>query len=71
MTTLPRGTYKQEKKKNKDGSDVDTEPICVISTFWRFWNQYYPKLRLKRPSEDVCTYCYQFHHKVSLFVVFH
>jgi hypothetical protein len=71
MTTLPRGSYKKEKNKNKDGSDVETEPICVFSTFLCFWKVHYPKLRLKSPSEDVCTYCYQFHNKVSIFVMFY
>jgi hypothetical protein len=69
MITLPRGGYRHEKKKNDDGSDVETQPICSNSTFYRFWKEHYPKLILKRPSEDACTYCYQFHHKVRIFVV--
>jgi hypothetical protein len=65
MNLKPRGNYDAEMKQGVDqnGNTFDVKPISALSTFHLFWRKHYPNLRLKKPAEDVCTYCYQFHHK--------
>jgi hypothetical protein len=65
MNLQPRGNYEPEMKQgvDHDGNAFEVKPICALSTFLMFWKKNYPHLRLKKPAEDVCTYCYQFHHK--------
>jgi len=65
MNLQPRGNYEPEMKQgvDHDSNAFEVKPICALSTFLMFWKKNYPHLRLKKPAEDVCTYCYQFHHK--------
>jgi hypothetical protein len=35
-------------------------PIPSWTSYRSFWNKEYPNLRVSRPTEDICSYCYQF-----------
>ncbi len=32
-------------------------------SYRRFWSTNYPNLKVSRPAEDICSYCYKFHNR--------
>jgi hypothetical protein len=49
---------------NKGTLSVERQPAALPIPSWTsyrsFWNKEYPDLRVSRPTEDICSYCYQF-----------
>ena len=63
-----RGWELERHKKGDYNATVvndDFLPICSWYKFRSFWKQHYPKLRIGRSSEDVCTACHIFHNKMK------
>ena len=56
VTVGPNETLKAE------GADR-TEDAVALSTYYTKWKTDYPSLKVSRPAEDICYYCYTFANK--------
>ena len=56
VTVGPNGSLKAE------GAD-GTEDAVALSTYYTKWKTDYPSLKVSRPAEDICYYCYTFANK--------
>jgi len=56
VTVGPNGMLKAE------GAD-GTEDAVALSTYYTKWKTDYPSLKVSRPAEDICYYCYTFANK--------
>ncbi len=38
---------------------------CILSwkSYRKFWSTHYPNLKVSRPVEDICSYCYKVHNR--------
>jgi hypothetical protein len=52
-----------KKRKDEDwlASDLEYGEVCSWAFFWGYWNCYYSKIVVRKPSKDICGLCYQFH----------
>lgn len=46
-----------------NGKVVDPEEFVSLSTYCSIWKREYPQLKVSRPVEDICQYCYIFAHR--------
>jgi hypothetical protein len=56
VTVGPNGTLKAEGAGG-------TEDAVALSTYYKKWKTDYPSLKVSRPAEDICYYCYTFANK--------
>jgi hypothetical protein len=42
------------------GKAVDSREYVSLTTYYYKWKQLYPHLKVSRPAEDICQYCYAF-----------
>ena len=42
------------------GKAVDSRAYVSLTTYYYKWKQLYPHLKVSRPAEDICQYCYAF-----------
>lgn len=57
VTVGPNGTLTVE------GADGTEDPFVAFSTYYTKWKTDYPSLKVSRPAEDICYYCYTFANK--------
>ena len=43
-----------------EGNDVDKAQFVSMSTYFYFWKRNFPQLKISRPVEDICPYCFAF-----------
>ena len=43
-----------------EGNVVDKALFFSISTYFYFWKRNFPQLKISRPVEDICPYCFAF-----------
>ena len=49
---------------SEDPNSSNTYQECVAwSVYWSFWGDEYPYLKVNRPSEDICGYCFRFSNR--------
>jgi hypothetical protein len=58
ILTNNKGTI--QKRPAAGGGGMQDVPSW--STYLSFWNKHYPNLKVSRPAEDICPYCYVFHN---------
>jgi hypothetical protein len=46
-----------------DGKVVDPGEYVSLQTYFSKWKSDYPQLKVSRPAEDICQYCYVFAHR--------
>jgi hypothetical protein len=57
VTVGPNGTLTVEC------ADRTGDPFVAFSTYYTKWKTDYPSLKVSRPAEDICYYCYTFANK--------
>lgn len=68
MSTTSKGTTKKSLREDQDWvENTENEPskICHWRSFWKFWQQSFPKLRVRKPSADVCGDCHKFFNRIK------
>ena len=43
-----------------DGNDIDTDDFIGFPTYFYTWKSTFLKLKVSKPVEDICQYCYAF-----------
>ena len=43
-----------------DGKDIDTDDFVSFPTYFYTWKSKFPMLKVSKPAEDICQYCYAF-----------
>ncbi len=43
-----------------EGNDVNKAQFVLMSTNFYFWKNNFPQLKISRPVEDMCLYCFAF-----------
>ncbi len=43
-----------------DSNDIDTDDFVRFPTYFYTWKSKFPKLKVSKPVEDICQYCYAF-----------
>ena len=68
----PRGNYTRvaEYKLRKNDDELEDMalwptgsvvlPVCTFSTFRTLWKRFFPLLKIRTPSEDICLQCHIF-----------
>ena len=58
ISTTNKGAVK--KSPAKTGDDVQSVPAW--SAYCTYWKDRYPTLKVRKPTEDICSYCYKFYN---------
>jgi hypothetical protein len=46
--------------EREDGEVVDSSDFVTFPTYYYLWKTSFPKLKVSKPIEDICAYCYAF-----------
>ena len=46
--------------EREDGKDIDRDDFVSFPTYFYTWKSKFPKLKVSKPVEDICQYCYAF-----------
>ena len=60
------GGYVVKPRDGTDGSEIILNPeaeYLPYSTFFRYWKQEYPNVKVHKAMEDICEQCYIFMHR--------
>jgi hypothetical protein len=49
--------------EHDDGKDIDADDFVSFPTYFYTWKSKFPKLKVSKPAEDICQYCYAFAHR--------
>ena len=58
VLTSSKGKTNLEPKPGETPNEV-----VAWSVYWRYWGNKYPYLKVNKPSQDICGYCYRFHNR--------
>jgi hypothetical protein len=47
-------------REREDGEALDSGDFVTFPTYYYKWKTSFPKLKLSKPVEDICAYCYAF-----------
>ncbi len=58
------GPHRSLTVDKEDAANANCEQDFVtFSTYWSKWKILYPHMKVSRPAEDICSYCYTFANK--------
>ena len=60
QTTATGGIIVTRLPGENENEPVDTEEFVSFPTYYNKWKKSYPNLKVSKPAEDICPYCYQF-----------
>ena len=60
QTTTTGGIIVTRLPGENENEPVDTEEFVSFPTYYNKWKKSYPNLKVSKPAEDICPYCYQF-----------
>lgn len=63
ITTNNKGTITKTLLPSAAAGDGVIPSVPSWSSYEAFWQRQYPFLKVSRPAEDICSYCYVFHNK--------
>lgn len=61
ITTTNKGAIKKAPQNAADhGDDAALNSVPCWTAYRKFWSDRYPKLKVRKPTEDICSICYKF-----------
>jgi len=61
VTVCPNGTLTVvEEDPTTNTNDEEQRDYATFPTYWSKWKTLYPHMKVSRPAEDICGYCYTF-----------
>jgi hypothetical protein len=62
VTVGPNGTLtvKEDTTSSANNDEEDEHDYITFPTYWSKWKMLYPHMKVSRPAEDICGYCYTF-----------
>jgi hypothetical protein len=50
----------EEDTLTNTNDEEQERDYVTFSTYWSTWKTLYPHMKVSRPAEDICSYCYTF-----------
>ena len=60
MISDAKNNFEAVKREDENWSDGEPKEICCWTAFRQFWKTEFPNLHVRRPTEDICSLCYNF-----------
>jgi hypothetical protein len=62
VTVCPNGTLTvvEEDSTTNTNDEEQCRAYVNLRTYWRQWKRLYPHMKVSRPAEEICGYCYTF-----------
>ena len=62
-TVTKESNIRVKRREDQDWLEFGAEygQVCLWGFFWGYWRHHHSKTIVRKPSEDICGLCYQFH----------